>query len=331
MLKTPTIAAALALAIGVAGPAHAGTFICVPSQAGVAVVSGGPSGTCNTVSTPVELPSSAADQKTLLKLLQYVKFSDAGLPNGQTTTTNTPLITFKGVNVLVKKGDGVAGTGNVLVGNQEVLNPTTRTGSDNLIVGTGHSWTGSTNLVAGSSNTANGNYGLFGGLYNSANGGGNVVFGGYNRAGDQFGSVLSGAYNTATGMRSTVAGGTKNSATGQYATVLGGNGRTATAAESVIADGKPTAKTLWAKFDGNGAVIASSEPVANQYGSTWYALAMFAGVDIKKCAVSVQSAGGRYAITTWSEYYGYVYARSIDHAGNVATGVPYDIVATCPV
>jgi hypothetical protein len=311
------------------GVAHAGTFICVPPQAGVAVVSGGPNGTCDSVSTPVQLPSSAADQQTLLSILPYVKFSAAGLPNSRTTTTNNPLITFKGVNVLVKKGDGAAGTGNLLVGNQDLLNPATRTGSDNLIVGNEHSWTGHTNLVAGNGNRANGNYSLLAGLYNTASSGGNVAFGGYNTVGEQLSTVLGGAYNSATGNRSTVLGGTKNSATGSYSAVLGGSNRTATASESVIADGAPKSQVHWAKTDSTGKLISSSDPGATAYASSSYALVQFPGVDLAKCAVTVQSAEGKVTDTTWSDWYGYVYARSTQNNGQTGQNVPYDIIAAC--
>ena len=52
--KAAVVAMATAtVALGATGTAQAGTFICVPPQAGVAVVSGGPNGTCDSVSTPV--------------------------------------------------------------------------------------------------------------------------------------------------------------------------------------------------------------------------------------------------------------------------------------
>jgi len=85
----------------------------------------------------------------------------------------------------------------------------------------------------------------------------------------------------------------------------------------------------WAKYDANGTLLASSEPPEYSYATTSYALLKFKGVDLKKCAVTVQSADGKVADTTWSNYYEYIYARSLNGSGGQALNVPYDIVATC--
>jgi hypothetical protein len=90
--------------------------------------------------------------------------------------------------------------------------------------------------------------------------------------------------------------------------------------------------THWAKFDGTGKFLGSSEPLEDFYPSTYYVLVKFRGVDPSKCAVTVQANDGQYAITTWSNYYGYIYARAgkvVGGATTTAVGVGYDIVANC--
>jgi hypothetical protein len=299
MQKTLTLIVAALATVAVAAPAQAGTFICVPPQAGVAVVSGGPNGTCDSVSTPVQLPTAAADQQTLIDILPYVKFAKTGIGS-------KPTIYFNGVNLNLQKNVATAagasdGTGNLVIGKD--WNPfyRARTGSDNLVAGIGHGWTSNGNVI--------------GGAYNIAGGSGfNTMFGTQNTMSTGAGqaSILGGAYN---------------SVSATSATVAGGRSKSATAKEQVIGDGAPGVH--WAKFDATGKLLASSEPLEDYYPSSYYVLVKFRGVDLKKCAVNVESAEGRHAITTWSDYYGYVYARSLDHAGNTFTSVPYDVTATC--
>jgi hypothetical protein len=301
MQKTLTLTVAALATVAVAAPAQAGTFICVPPQAGVAVVSGGPNGTCDSVSTPVQLPTAAADQQTLMDILPYIKYAKSGVGE-------KPTIYFNGVNLNLQKNTATAanasdGTGNLVIG--KAWNPfyRARTGSDNLVAGIGHGWTGNGNVIGGAYNTAGGT-------------GYNTVFGTQN-------TLSAGAG------QASILGGTYNHVSAASATVAGGRSKSATTAEQLIADGAPISQTHWAKFDATGKLLGSSEPLEDYYPSTYYVLAKFRGVDLKKCAVNVESAEGRHAITTWSDYYGYVYARSLDHAGNTATSVPYDITATC--
>jgi hypothetical protein len=297
MHRTLTLTAAALASVAVAAPARAGTFICVPSQAGAAVVSGGSSGTCNSVSTPVQLPTSAADQQTLLDILPYVTYAKSGVGE-------KPTIYFTGVNINLAKNSATApnagdGTGNLVIG--KAWNPfyRARTGSDNLIAGIGHGWTSNGNVVGGAYNTAGGS-------------GSGAIFGTQN-------TLSSGA------AQASILGGTFNTVSAASATVAGGRSKSATTNEQLIADGAPH----WAKFSADGKLLASSEPLEDYYPSAYYVLAKFRGVDLAKCAVSVQSADGRVADTTWSNYYGYVYARSDDNQGKTAMNVPYDITVAC--
>ena len=130
------LGATAAAALGAAGPAQAGTFICVPATAGAAVTSGGTSGTCATGTTTVELPSSQQDQQTLIKILPYISFEqylDGHAPvSGIVNPPAHPTIVVRGANVQVVKTRGATvadGTGNLVVGQADY--PTMRTGSEN--------------------------------------------------------------------------------------------------------------------------------------------------------------------------------------------------------
>ena len=49
-------------------------------------------------------------------------------------------------------------------------------------------------------------------------------------------------------------------------------------------------------------------------------------------AVTVQAGSNDFVMTTWTNYYGYLYARAGKVVGGsvgVATGVPFDIVVNC--
>jgi YD repeat-containing protein len=294
-------------ALGSAATAQAGTFICVPPQAGVAVVSGGPNGTCDSVSTPVQLPTASADQKTLLSILPYLSFSDQGLKDS--TGTGKPTITVRGANVQVTQKVPYAtpdGTGNLVVGESDTIG--VHSGSNNFIIGWRHTWTGSSNLVAGE--------------LNKAGGSDNVVFGSSNTVSRDRAvvSILGGSGNTASAYNSTIAGGAQRSATDFY----GDQNR-------VIADGAPVSQSHWAKYDATGKLTASSEPLEYAYGDGRYTLSKFKGVDLAKCAVTVQSADGKRADSTWQVVSGgYIYAYGVNAAGtDWATAMPYDVVATC--
>jgi hypothetical protein len=286
--KTAALALTTAMtALGSAATAQAGTFICVPPQAGVAVVSGGPNGTCDSVSTPVQLPTAAADQQKLISLLPYVQFKASGMGG-------KPTIVIKGANLqLLRSNPGIAndGTGNLQIGSGENdADPGTHSGVENLIVGHDNRWVGTAN--------------------------GNAIFGAFNEVNGPL-NLLAGVAHTVNGYRNQLLGGTGRQ-------VLGSTG-------AVFADGAPISQSHWAKYDATGKLTASSEPLEYSYGDGRYAILKFKGVDLAKCAVTVQSADGKRVDSTWQLWSGsYIYAYGMNAAGSDwVPATPYDIVATC--
>src|SRR3954468_1237481 len=76
--------------------AGASVSLCVPSgAAGQAVTSGA----CSSGGTMVELPSSSADQQTLISVLPYLKFGSSGVGG-------KPTIKVSGANLQVLNGAG---------------------------------------------------------------------------------------------------------------------------------------------------------------------------------------------------------------------------------
>jgi len=299
-----SIAATLA-AIG-AAPASAGQFMCIPDTAGAAVTSGGTTGTCAS-GTPLKVPASAADQQTLIDLLPYVSFKASGI--GQ-----KPTVFFKGVNVNVAKRDTTAvadkdGTGNLIVGRD--YNPFyhPRTGSENLVAGTGNGWQTNGNTVVGA--------------YNYAEGGSNgFVAGASNRLLEGTGGSILGGFN--------------NSTRANYASVVGGRGRTAASQYQYLAD-----DVHWARYDGTGKLLASSEPASAMYtyGSSYYSLTQWNSVsDLTKCALSVQVEGpdGQLTTAVAAPYYtSYAYVRfnkpssPTSTTATTAANVPHTVIAVC--
>jgi hypothetical protein len=137
------------------GALASSVVLCVPSTAGQAVTSGGPSpGACAT-GTKVALPASSTDQQTLISILPHVGFVPSGIDG-------KPTIRFTGVNVQVINGAGatasVNGVGNLVLGYDENPSAQAQTGSHDLILGRNQSFTGYAQLVSGFQNTATGNY-----------------------------------------------------------------------------------------------------------------------------------------------------------------------------
>ena len=74
------------------GASASSVFLCVPSTAGQAVTSAGPSpGTCAS-GTKVALPAGSTDQQTLISILPFISFKASGIGG-------KPTVTFSGVNV----------------------------------------------------------------------------------------------------------------------------------------------------------------------------------------------------------------------------------------
>jgi hypothetical protein len=93
----------------------------------------------------------------------------------------------------------------------------------------------------------------------------------------------------------------------------------------------------WAKFSGDGRLLAASEKPAAvyAYGMSGYNYVSFTGVDVSKCAITV-TAGmadtSRYTHIN-TAYYNYsntyILAYTIDDAGNFVGGIPMDVTANC--
>jgi hypothetical protein len=169
-------------------------------------------------------------------------------------------VTFSGVNVHIVSGSGSTsgptnGLGNLIIGYNETRNDGTddRSGSHNLIVGTGNNYSLYGGLVAGAGNTVSGGYAsvcggtgnvagagfasVSGGSHNTASSFASSVSGGSNNsASDYYASVSGGSNNSASGSYASVSGGSNNSASGISASVSGGSGQFALAGQSISAD-----------------------------------------------------------------------------------------------
>ncbi len=190
---------------------------------------------------------------------------------------------FTGMNVRIESGSGatngdtgsggriVNGLGNLIVGYDEPnpLFPPNKTGSHNLIVGSGHNYTSYGGFAAGENNqllniyasacgghrhTVEGRWGsVTGGWFNTASGDSSTVSGGhFNEASGTHSIVSGGQQNTASGLSSSVSGGWSNQATafassisgglegiasGFYSSVTGGEENTASGSRSTVSGG----------------------------------------------------------------------------------------------
>ena len=240
--------------------AASSVFLCVPSTAGQALVSGGSSGTCGSGQTSVALPSSGSEQQTLISILPHIRFNASGVGG-------KPTIQLSGANVQVVSGSGstngpVNGEGNLIVGYAENPHGYAQSGSNDLIVGTDNGWNGSGELVGGTSNQVLGPEATAFGAFNiaSASGQDAAVFGNNNTASGADSSVTGGSGNQAIGFESSVTGGASNKAIGTVSsvtggednqasnlsvagTVTGGENNTATATEASVSGGVDNAAT----------------------------------------------------------------------------------------
>jgi hypothetical protein len=313
-----TLAATAAAAALAAAPAQAGQWLCIPDTANTPVTSGGASGSCNSA-TPVKLPTSAADQQKLIDILPYLTYQATGIGG-------KPTIVVKGANVQIRRGsDAVTkdGTGNLIVGsgNQYTVE-STHTGSENLAVGYDHQWTGNANGLIGNFHNAVGNGNLLAGRQSTATGSSNFVSGVGNSASGQGGGMLGGYFNTLAGDEAALAGGVQRN----FKTTYG-----------VLADGSGN-DVHWARYDSSGKLIGSSEPMAYTYAGYNYSISSWSGVNLSKCAMSVQVEGLDSQLTTsvaspYYEQYAYVRFYKPTNAGNTsgaaAYNVPHVVIANC--
>jgi hypothetical protein len=192
-------------------------------------------------------------------------------PSGGGTNT---LLTISGVNVQIVNGLGgtetANGLGNLIVGYNEKDPRFTqnRTGSHNLVVGTGNNYLSYGGLIAGQNNLIsapyasitggqlnvanNGHASVTGGAGNVASGGSATISGGQNnKASADFASVSGGYLNTASGSYASVAGGYGNTASGDYASVSGGQGNLASGFYASVSGGQGnTASGFYASVSG---------------------------------------------------------------------------------
>jgi hypothetical protein len=143
-------------------------------------------------------------------------------------------VIFEGCNIHIRSGAGttaaaVNGLGNLIIGYNEESPPGTenRTGSHNLVVGSGHTYSSYGGIVAGDNNVISGqNASVTGGSHNVASGSRSSISGGqFNSATSAFASVSGGRINLANGQWASVSGGDGNSASGSSSSVSGGQSR----------------------------------------------------------------------------------------------------------
>lgn len=227
--------------------------------------------------TVAALESTLADN-TVLKLDGYLDLDS--------TDPARPTARFAGVNVQVVNGlgesDSVNGLGNLLVGYDEDYTGITlicsdgrwasqaeceangglwssnhKSGSHNLVIGSGHRYSQQGGLITGVNNAVNRHLGnVIGGEHNLVSGiGASVISGLENTAeaegkdsalvgGDRniarggFTVVVGGSYNFATGHMSVVSGGSENYAAGPLSTASGGSRNYAADSYTVVTGGR---------------------------------------------------------------------------------------------
>ena len=155
-------------------------------------------------------------------------------------------LVFPGMNLQVHDGaEGgtyatANGLGNLIVGKNETQGSDVRTGSNNLVVGGGHTWTRNGTFVAGFNNGTTAN-------------GASVSGGRFNTATARYSSVTGGQANDATAEYATVSGGQDNEATAEFAAVSGGSGNDARGEASSVSGGaNNTAEGSYSSVSGGG-------------------------------------------------------------------------------
>ena len=194
------------------------------------------------------LQSTVNSQAATISALQAktAPLSVSSDPNVGGTST---LLTIKGVNVQIVSGSGstndngnLLGLGNLIIGYNENDPGFTqaRTGSHNLVVGTGHNYLSYGGLVAGQNNLISGPYAtVTGGQNNVASSGHDSVSGGSgNVASGGSSSVSGGSANTASASYASVSGGYLNTVSNLYASISGGQENAAGGESSSISGGR---------------------------------------------------------------------------------------------
>lgn len=249
---------------------------------------------------------------------------DGKLGLGTDSNTGQPTARFTGINVQIVNGTNHSytsnGQGNLIIGYNETLasqlefcssggwsSQSTceshgnvwaadqRTGSHNLVVGSGNAYSGSMGVVAGTQNIINGRaatvtggrFNLAGGSHSSVSGGDkNTAYGRYasvsggaeNRASERYTSVSGGQHNEAISNYASVSGGVRNTASGEKSSVSGGSWNKATGAISSISGGlQNKASDTFASVsggwlnvaDGNSASISGGLEISTTTNYQW--------------------------------------------------------------
>ena len=187
----------------------------------------------------------------------------AGVTRGVDSNTSQDTLTFTNMNVQVVNGSGitdaVTGTGNLIIGYNEIRNEqgasvtcpsdvvtdvfrecNRRTGSHMLIVGERNNYTSYGGMVVGIQNETAAKYAsISGGFNNTASGSGlaaSVSGGQGNSASAQGASVSGGSGNKASSSYSSISGGQSNTASGLAASVSGGSNKTASTTYCIVGD-----------------------------------------------------------------------------------------------
>ena len=207
-------------------------------------------------------------------------------------------IIFEGVNIQVTNGSGFTntanGTGNLIIGydettassrfqvpevcsngrfesaeectkNDHVWSKAQKTGSHNLVVGSGHSYTQSAGVVFGAANAITGaNAAVLGGAGNVSSANVSVVAGGINNIAKAGAAVVSGGEdNVASAGAASVSGGNNNVASAVTSSISGGTGNQATAKSSSIIGGENNIAS-----GENASITGGSDNVASGAGSS---------------------------------------------------------------
>ena len=156
------------------------------------------------------------------------------LVNCMASSSESDEVIIQGCDFIVRGNGGSThpttaqtGKGNLIVGHNEGTG--LKTGLNNIIVGSGHTYTSTGGAVFGRENTISAaSATVTGGYGNTASGESASVSGGtINRASSSAASVSGGLYNNAIGEWASVSGGNTNTASGEAASVTGGYGNTA--------------------------------------------------------------------------------------------------------
>jgi hypothetical protein len=321
------LAVAFLTLVGAAG-AQTPTTICVPETSSKPLLSTNAQGECpaqvekktEVKYKSVQLPGTG-DLETLDKLLPHLKYEEQGVGG-------KPTIQVTGANLQIVSGSGktngpVNGAGNLVIGygdeaecGIEILSgcgPKPRTGSHNLVLGTGQGYTSWGAILGGVANrsSAPGTFAIglqndvtniqasvSGGLHNTASGPQASVSGGGGNVASSFRSSVSGGLeNEAAGPRAWVGGGEKNTAgtadSNGEASVAGGINNMAMGGDSAILGGSKNKTTFLAQAS---SVSGGKENTASGERSS------VSGGDENTASERFASVGGGFANTASGEY-----------------------------